>query len=200
MPVQSTMAMMMTMRQKPAAPECAKSEEKPELGQVESAQHDQQRQQRQRDDAVGEAHQHRIEFAAEIAGTDADRGARSRRRPTVASRPDEKRNLPAHHQPHQFVAPGLVGAEPMLRRRRIVARQQVGGVGVDAAMKCCIGNAASANNTSSSQNHQARHPRRDARGSDDSAVAIPKPRASAGVVQGDRGGAHFRVIRGSSQP
>ena len=60
--------MMMTMRQNPAAPECAKSGGEAELGQVDRPQHDQQRQQRQRDHAVGEAHQHRVQPAAEIAG------------------------------------------------------------------------------------------------------------------------------------
>ncbi len=143
------------MRQNPAAPECANSRRDPELGEVHRPQHDQQRQQRQRDHAVGDAHQHRVRPPAEVARGDPDQqaDARARRR---RQHPHQQRHLPAHHQPRQLVAPGVVRAQPVRGRGRVEARQQVGGVGVDAQVPLERPRAEHEHHQHRQQ-HQARH-------------------------------------------
>ncbi len=170
-----------------------------ELGEIERAEHDEQRQQRQRDHAVGEAHQEAVEPAAEIARRvmptdEADHAAHQRR-----DQADEQRDLAADHQPHQLVAPGIIGAEPVLRGGRIEAREQVGRRRGRCPSSHSSGQAESTNSTSSSSTNEAGH-REPVMA--EAAPAQP-PAADGGIDAGcgvERGVAHCSEIRGSSQP
>ncbi len=104
---------------------------KPQFGQVDRAENDQQRQQRQGDHPIGEPHQHGIHALAEVAGDHADgesNDASSRR----GQHADQERNLPAQHQPHQFVPPRVVGSQRVFGGGRAVLRQQIRFVRIDA--------------------------------------------------------------------
>ena len=114
--VQPTSATSTMMRSRLIAGESATARRDAELLQIERREHDEQRQERQRDHAVGEAHQHRIEPAAAIAGDKSDRRAEDRgdQRGDDA---DEQRDPPAFEQPQQQIAADLVGAERVERAR-----------------------------------------------------------------------------------
>ena len=73
-----------------------------ELGQVDRRQHDQQRQKRQRDHRICEAHQQGVGAAAEIARDDADQGAEDRGGDR-ADQADEQGHLAAVEQAQQDI-------------------------------------------------------------------------------------------------
>ena len=102
-----------------------------ELMQVERGQHDQQRQERQRDDRVGAAHQYPIGPAAEIARGEPDKRA-ERRRGECRRDADDERYPAAAKQPYQDIAAQLVGAERVHERRPGQPVQQIDHVGIDA--------------------------------------------------------------------
>ena len=105
-----------------------------ELGQVDRRQHDQQRQQRQRDHRIGKAHQQRVDAAAEIACDDADQRAEHRSRDR-ADQADEQGHLAAVEQAQQKVAAELVGAQRMAGARDGEAAEQVDQVGIVAEQR-----------------------------------------------------------------
>ncbi len=91
---------------------------------VERGEHDQQRQQWQRDNPIGEAHQQPVGPAAEIAGKKPDCGP-DRRRGERRRNADRQRHAAAFEQPQQRVAAKLVGAERVRGRRSGEAVQQI---------------------------------------------------------------------------
>ncbi len=100
------------------------------LFQVDSGQHDQQRQQRQGDDPIGHSHEQGIEAAAEIAGNQTESRAENRRSQGRGN-PHQQRHLSAVEQAHQHVAAQLVGAQGMGEGRRGETLQQVDRLAVD---------------------------------------------------------------------
>ena len=81
-----------------------------EGGDVDRGQDDQERQHRQRNHQVGEAHQQPVEPAAVVAGEDADDGADDGGEQRCRD-PHQQRDPAAVEQPHQHIAAQLVGAE-----------------------------------------------------------------------------------------
>jgi hypothetical protein len=99
--------------------------------QVERGQHDQQRQERQRDDRVGAAHQYPVGPAAEITREEPDQGA-ERRRGERRRNADDERYPAAAEQPQQDIAAQFVGAERVDQRRPGQPVQQVDHIRIDA--------------------------------------------------------------------
>ena len=112
--VQPTSATISRMRYRLAPSECATDRGQPELAEVDRREHDQQRQQRQRDHRVSQPHQQGVGAAAGVACDQTDRRA-EQGRGERADQADEQRHLPAIEQAQQQVAAELVGAERMLR-------------------------------------------------------------------------------------
>ena len=86
-----------------------------EFGGIDRRQDDQQRQQGQRHEAVGDAHQQGIGRSAEVARGEADRRA-DHRRGDRRREPDQQRRPAACEQPQEDVAPQFVRSERMMRR------------------------------------------------------------------------------------
>ena len=102
-----------------------------ELGEVDGHQHDQERQERQGDHRIGQAHEERVQGAAVVAGDKAQGGADDRRAER-RGQADGEGDLAAVEQAQQQVAPQLVGAERVGGRGRGEAGQQVDPVGIEA--------------------------------------------------------------------
>ena len=102
-----------------------------DLCRIDRRQHDQQRQERQGDHAIGEAHQRAVEPAAEIARDDADDGAQQRRQHGACDA-DQQRDPAAIQQTLQQVAAKVVGAEPVAGRGPFEAMEKIGRGGIDA--------------------------------------------------------------------
>ena len=105
-----------------------------ELVEVDRRQHDQERQQRQGDHAVGQAHQQGVQPAAVIARPEADDGADDGG-DEGGDEADEERHLAAIEQAQEEIAPQLVGAERMAERGALEAVEQIDRLGVDAACR-----------------------------------------------------------------
>ena len=159
-----------------------------DLARVDGGQHDQQREQGERNHAVGEPHQDRVQPAAEIAGEDTDHGAQDRRQqgPGYA---DQKRDAPSVEQALEKVAAEIVGAQPVSGRWRLEAAEQVGRGRVDAAQ---LGDQRSGQRQ---EQQEGQEDQRDPR----QAVAQQALQDEAARAEGGHGASFPNETRGSTQ-
>ena len=101
------------------------------LREVHGAKDDQNRDQRQSDNAIRHPHEDVVEPPPDVAGDHTDRDPDDSR-DEGCQKADGNRHLPAIEQPQEDIPAEIVGAEPMLGGWRPEPPQQAGRVGIEA--------------------------------------------------------------------